>query len=90
MVSASIKVAGVGWQSCGASGGMSGKQTFAERTGQPRCSPVPAVPPGWQHPPGQNPDTHGKSEHRGLEITCDVCEMWMFRAYVYALLPLTA
>lgn len=38
-VSASIKVAGVGWQSWGASGEMSGKQTFAGRTGQPRVQP---------------------------------------------------
>lgn len=80
MVSASIKVAGVGWQSCGVSGEMRGKQTFAERTGQPRVQPPCrpclrlAVPAGWQHHPGQN-DTHGKSEHREQKITCDVYEM---------------
>lgn len=49
MVSTSIKVAGVGWQSCGAGGEMRGKQTFAERTGQPRVQ-LPGSP-GWQCPP---------------------------------------
>lgn len=55
MVSASIKVAGAGWQSCGASGKMRGSQTLAEMPrgqGSPRpgrATPPPA--PGRQLPP---------------------------------------
>lgn len=84
MVSASIKVAGAGWQSCGASGKMRGKQTFAELPrgqGSPRRSPGPAVPPPAGSTPrasrpapgscrGEN-HTHHKSVHRGPGITYD-------------------